>query len=117
MASDLTTRAHPIRIRLASTAGLRPGVPCVARLTLPPSVARVRLPLACLQRHFPRQQRAEVLVLEGDRPVLRIVQLEPGVGPMVTVAGGLKEGDRVVISDTRGMPPGGPVGAPEASIR
>jgi hypothetical protein len=59
MASDLTTRAHPIRIRLASTAGLRPGVPCVARLTLPPSVARVRLPLACLQRHFPRQQRAE----------------------------------------------------------
>jgi RND family efflux transporter MFP subunit len=115
--AEAAKQAYTVKIDLDSIAGLRPGMVGTARFTLQPAEAHTRLPLACLRRHFPRENRAEVLVLEGGRPVVRPVQLAAAAGAVVTVKEGLREGDRVVVSETAELPLNGPlrtreVGAP-----
>jgi hypothetical protein len=73
----------------------------------------LRVPLTCLRSHFPREQRADLLVLEGDRPVVRSVRLGSQVGPDVIVEEGLHEGERVIVSEMRGSLPEGGVRARE----
>jgi RND family efflux transporter MFP subunit len=127
-ASEAARQAYAVRIDLDATAGLRPGMIGTARLLLPtgritPSGYPVPLPLTCLRRHFPRENRAEVLIVERDRLAARGVQLTPESGERaqggtgtVTVRSGLKDGDRVVVSDPGGLLPGSPVRAREVSF-
>src|SRR5207248_2497580 len=105
-ASEAARDAYTVRIDLGATAGLRPGMIGTARLMLPRGGTPLSLPLSSLRRHFPRENRAEVLLVEGDRLATRTVELAPETGARaeggaaaVTIRSGLKEGDRVVVSD------------------
>jgi hypothetical protein len=96
---------------------LRPGMAGSLRVAAPAAGDSPHVPLSCLRRHFPREGEGEVVVLEGDRPVLRTVRLAEGEGPLVAVQSGLREGDRVVVSDTVGLELAGPVAAREVASR
>jgi membrane fusion protein (multidrug efflux system) len=95
--------------------GLRPGLAGTARRREVAAGVRPRLPLAALRRHFPREARAEVLVLDGDRLRVRPVQLGGRAGPLVEVAEGLHEGDHVVLSDPAALSLAEPVRAAEVA--
>ena len=92
------------------------------RLVLSTGKGSVTLPIRYLRRHFPRENRGEVLIVEGDRLAIRAVDLEPesregagGGAGKVTVRSGLKEGDRVVVSDGGVNPVGTRVRAREVT--
>jgi HlyD family secretion protein len=121
-ASDAARQAYTVRIDLDTTPDLRPGMIGTARLALGAGVLPVSLPLSVLHRHFPRENRAEVLIAEGDRLAARSVELTPESGEraedgtgMVTVQSGLKRGDRVVVGGTGTLSPGTRVRVREVS--
>src|SRR5207249_1256789 len=79
-AAEAARQAYTVRIDLDATTGLRPGMIGTARLALPAGTTALSLPFSCLRRHFPRENRAEVLVVEGDRLATRGVELAPEGG-------------------------------------
>lgn len=106
LAADRMQHGYRVKIALERAVGLRPGMLGTARLTRPSAVARFSLPVSTLRRYFPAESRAELLVLEGDVPAVREVRTGTSQGEQVEIVSGLRDGDRVIVSDPGGTVPG-----------
>lgn len=117
LASDAARQSYVAQIDLAAANGLRAGMAGTVRVARSRKRMRqdLRLPLTSLRKHFPREQRGEVWVLMGDRVEARPVRLGATLGAEVAVTGGLRPGEKIVVSETGGDLPGGTVRAREVT--
>lgn len=114
LASDPLRRNYRVRVALGSVQGLRAGMVGKAERRRASNAAGVRLPMAAFYRHFPTENRAELLVLDGDQTAVRKVRLGVQEGEKVEIVSGLRPGDRVIVSDAATLPVAARVQAREA---
>lgn len=116
-ASGPARGTYQVRIEVPRRAEMKPGMAGTARVRGPrEQAAEIRIPLSALRKHFPRENRGEVWVLEGDRLSTRIAVLGPMVSDRVRIVSGLQRGDQVVVSDLNGDLPQGEVTGREVAL-
>jgi RND family efflux transporter MFP subunit len=127
LSPDPANAATLVKIDLPAGAGLRPGMAGAAQVAVVDR-PRLLLPRAALRRHFPAENRAEVLVLTGgearpggwagaqlDTREVRLAPLAGGEGSL-EVQQGLAEGERVITASPGALPPGVPVDGREVTL-
>ncbi len=87
---------------------LRPGMFITARLLLGETVSRVIAPKAAVRRH-PALDAFTVFVVEGDRARLRVIQVGEATGGDIEVVAGLREGEKVILSNLEKLSDGMPI--------
>jgi RND family efflux transporter MFP subunit len=106
-AADPVTRTFLVKADAgpAASAGLKLGQSATARLNLPPTPAAVRLPLSAL-----REEQGASAVWVVDPATMTVqsqrVQVAGADGNLAIIAGGLREGQRVVTAGVHVLTPG-----------
>jgi membrane fusion protein (multidrug efflux system) len=97
---DGRSRTLPVELKLDKSAALRPGMACTVELRRGRGDASVVVPVTVVQHQGDRDL---VFVEENGLAVVRTLTLGERDGDQVEVLGGLRAGERLIVSGYRGL--------------
>ncbi|MFA7332585.1 MAG: efflux RND transporter periplasmic adaptor subunit [Candidatus Delongbacteria bacterium] len=100
---EARSRTLPVELKLEKSAALRPGMACTVEIRRGRDAASLVVPVTVVQR---QGDQDVVFVEEGGLAVVRVLSLGERDGDQVEVLGGLKAGERLIVSGYRGLVPG-----------
>lgn len=100
---DARSRTLPVELKLEKSAALRPGMACTVEIRRGRDAASLVVPVTVVQR---QGDQDVVFVEEGGNAAMRVLSLGERDGDQVEVLGGLKAGERLIVSGYRGLVPG-----------
>jgi len=97
---DTRSRTLPVELGLERSTALRPGMACTVEIRRSRGDASVVVPVGVVQR---QGEQYVVFVEEGGQAVRRALTLGERDGDQVEVLGGLRAGERLIVSGYRGL--------------